>query len=228
MTYQNNNYIYIAELLFMKSNHTFIILIVAFMALLGLSNCNNNRQCDDLVTQVETFEFTADELSKVPYTGTDTLYFLSNQGDTCIVQGIGKKCTYNTEVEPNGIGCEQPQNIKNYQTCVINFIPIKGDLEFNLTTSKKERRIIVEWLTYRRNFYFPFSNTGVPIENKDFYIDTLTINNVKYEVIRKDFGFAPFAVNPDTLTKLLYNKSNGLLLLENKLTNQQYSIIPKP
>ncbi|MES2558409.1 MAG: hypothetical protein V4590_01625 [Bacteroidota bacterium] len=40
-----------------------------------------------------TYNYTisADDLSKVPYTGFDTLYFINKLGDTCIVRGTGKK-----------------------------------------------------------------------------------------------------------------------------------------
>ena len=87
----------------MKTIKARLVLVAAFIALTFLSNCNKTPPCPDSETTTENLP--ASTLSKVPYSGNDTLYFLNKQGDTCIVKGNGKQYYYIKEALPSSANC---------------------------------------------------------------------------------------------------------------------------
>jgi hypothetical protein len=201
-------------------NSSFIIYI-AIAYLITFSGCKRDT-CPDIVTQHDTLNFTPSELSKVPYTGFDTLYFLNKLGDTCIVRGTGKKWGYETQTEASGIGCG-PEKITYYPSCTINFQPVKNDLEFKLTMSRKEWSIIIEWPSHQKWFYLPFFNTGIPRPESPDYIESIAINNKQYTVVRQGLGYSLNAVVADSTYRILYNIDHGLLQIQD-LNFENYTL----
>jgi hypothetical protein len=113
----------------MKSFLNTILVYCACASLFYLQSCydpNSNVECND--TETQTRNISADDLSKVPYTGFDTLYFLNKHGDTCIVRGTGKQYYNETELESMRAGCPPQRTV--FGAYKISFISVKGGFDF--------------------------------------------------------------------------------------------------
>src|ERR1700741_1853934 len=77
-----------SDILF-RSNQRARQISVVFLLLLNLNSCKRETNpCHDPVTTKETLD--EDNKKKIPYTGYDTLTFISNNGDTLRFAGQGK------------------------------------------------------------------------------------------------------------------------------------------
>jgi hypothetical protein len=164
----------------MKTINRLILLVITMVSLATLNNCGKGPVCSD--SETTTQDLTASSLSKVPYTGYDTLYFLNKQGDTCIVRGTGKQFYYLTETEIGNPDC--PDDYKKIQGYSILFTSVKGDLFFKLNLEDVfDIKIDVKKYAY----YFEYSTDEIGVIGRPddtFYIDTITIENKQYHTVR--------------------------------------------
>ncbi|MEI6596318.1 MAG: hypothetical protein WCO28_12200 [Bacteroidota bacterium] len=187
------------------------------------TSCKPDEQspCSDASNTI--VNLTAIELSKVPYTGFDTLYFLSKTGDTNIVVGGGKQYYYDTKYSTQPPDCPQNQTTQ-YQAYKINFTPTKGDLNFQLLQQSMHTQISIASKVYPILFKSLYGYIGGVSSD----IDIIKINGIEYNNI---FIFLSSMKNQiqnyDTSYTLYYNKSNGILLIKSIKDNEEYSIIKK-
>ncbi|MES2560143.1 MAG: hypothetical protein V4590_10405 [Bacteroidota bacterium] len=194
--------------------------------LIQLQSCGDpSSHCKD--PQTYHHNISASDLSKVPYTGFDTLYFIGKAGDTCIVRGTGKKFSSEEKRESSDPGCPT-ERIDVNQLYTINFIPIKGNLEFQLSQKQSDYNVTVDRSTY--NVIFRFESRGIDREeNNEDYIDSLIIKNKVYTRISVFLtAVKPIGSVRDTTNRLLYNKSYGILYIKSTKQNEEYCLIPKP
>ncbi|MES2560144.1 MAG: hypothetical protein V4590_10410 [Bacteroidota bacterium] len=86
----------------MKSSiNIFLFLLLAVL----MQSCDSDKQepCKDSYTTVNLTDF---QKTRCPYTGSDTLVFVSDQNDTAYCYGIGKSTYFiQTSKRPNPDGC---------------------------------------------------------------------------------------------------------------------------
>jgi hypothetical protein len=201
--------------------HLFLILLIISLVI-QLQSCYDpikNTPCAD--TQYRTRNISQEDLSKVPYTGFDTLYFLNKQGDTCIVRGTGKQFSYEIEDEFGNPACDPTYRYSN-QIYSISFIAVKGNLDFKLTQSYFY--VIVE----RGDLYsvdYQASSFRVGLRN-----DSIVLKGVNYRQIVSFLPSVKLGLGGgfDYTYSLLYNSSYGVLYIKSEKENEEFSIIPKP
>lgn len=184
------------------------------------TSCKPDEQspCSDASNTI--VNLTAIELNKVPYTGFDTLYFLSKTGDTNIVVGGGKQYYYDTKYSTQPPDCPQNQSTQ-YQAYKINFTPTKGDLNFSIIQREIKYSIYINVNKYPFSFSAETGSIGVKITNSIYqYFDSLTINNYKYDKVLVFLA-------QDTTYKLYMNQPNGILFIRSLKDNEEYSIMKK-
>jgi hypothetical protein len=169
------------------------------------------------------YDLSADDLAKVPYTGFDTLYFKDKQGDTAVVAGGGKTFYDDLEYVFNSGGPACLQDTLRYRAYKIFFRSLRGNLDFTF-----EQRRLKFSATVSRNKYLPYYFTayypglGQTSIYPD-YIDSLTINGVKYGRIDIENGYdRPVE---DTTYRLLINQSHGVLSISSKMHNEEYTLL---
>jgi hypothetical protein len=215
----------------MKPLLNIILVCCAGTSLFYLQSCydpNSDITCGD--TETETRNISAADISKVPYTGFDTLYFLNKKGDTCIVRGTGKQYGYETSYDNGDPACPPPRRYLN-QLYTIKFVPVKGNLEFELTQKSYPQRIYIDRYSYNVKFDWSSSSIGLPPPPPSaiFYIDSITLNRVLYEKISVFLTEVKGEIGmPDTSYKLFYNRPYGVLRLKSTKQNEEFSIISKP
>jgi len=140
-----------------------------FTSAIYFNSCKRDESeaCGQATTK--TTNLTSYDLTKMPYTGTDTLFFLDQYGDTNIVVGGGKK--YYTEpiyIGNGGPAC--PPSVNNCQTCRIDFNHIKGDLSFSIALRKNNEYVEITKSNYNTTYYDRFVEIGADI-------NTVILNN---------------------------------------------------
>lgn len=215
----------------MKSFLNTILVYGVSVSLCYLQSCydpNSNVDCND--TETITRNISTDDLSKVPYIGFDTLYFLNKQGDTCIVRGTGKQYSYEISYENGNPACPPPRKYFN-QLYSIHFVPIKGSFGFVLTQKYNPQRIYIDRHSYSAVFNWISSSIGnyPPTPSSLFYMDSATINGVVYKKITVFLTDVRGKISVrDTSYKLFYNKTYGILYIKSSKQNEEFSIIPVP
>jgi hypothetical protein len=208
----------------MKTGKTSVVVVAAFIALIALSNCNKTPSCPESKTTTE--DLTVSSLSKVPYSGYDTLYFLNKQGDTCIVRGTGKKYYYLTETVVGNPDC--PDDSRKVQKFKINFLPIQGDLSYSIELVDNTF-LNIDVKTYKYLFWLRVKGIGVAAgdPNNPFDLDSISINGKTYFTI--DRAYTEMRNNPNQVDnenyQVYYNMEFGILRIISKESNEEYTIV---
>ena len=171
-----------------------------------------------------TVNFTADDLSKVPYTGFDTLYFKDINGDTNIVVGSGKQYYYDKVYKTHG-GPACPPDVTNNQAYKIQFNPIKGDLNFKFIQQRTDWSIVIRKQNYSAYFTEYYSLLDLTLPNDKYHFDSLTINGKSYYKVMLENGYNDY--DGDTTYQALINKSFGLLSIKSRKENEEYTLLKK-
>ena len=131
--------------------------------------------CGDLSDIITNYNIADSNKAKIPYTGTDTLVFVSNTGDTATLIGQGKNTHYES-VKSNISGGDCPRSsVLNYQNIEINF---ESPNDTNLTTIflKVNRPINAVNYTYLKLFLNTKGLSSFPLELLKNYDDSVLIN----------------------------------------------------
>jgi hypothetical protein len=179
----------------------------------ALSSCAGNNECPDQEPSKHTeYNLNPADVSKIPYTGTDTLVFISNTGDTATLYGQGKK-QYRQEVATNRSsdpGCP----FFDYDYCERINIKFNGDnpllkeliLSYNVNEESADKAsqmtVIVNEATSSRGL--------IALNAENRYADTMTIKGIIYNGERF-MGFRQY--ENDSSLIVFYNCRIGLLQL---------------
>lgn len=100
-----------------------LCLILLLIAIIFLHACKRDNNCGDLSDVITNYNIADSNKAKIPYTGTDTLVFVSNANDTVTLIGRGKNTHYESVRNSlNGNSdCPKYEVIK-YENIDINFI----------------------------------------------------------------------------------------------------------
>lgn len=205
----------------MKTDNPYLI-IIAFLLVTTMSGCTKNKSCPD--AQTTTIDLTPASLSKVPYTGYETISFLNKQGDTCIVAGTGKQYYYNTKSKNSTTNCTSDQT--KTQGFTIKFAPVRGDLSFNLSLFGNSL-LEIDVKMYRYTFEFESNQIGVL--DDQFDLDSMIINNKTYKMVDRAYtvdGISWERTNNDDY-QVYYNTQFGVLKIINNENGEEYSILRK-
>ena len=155
-----------------------------------------------------TVNFTADDLSKVPYTGFDTLYFKDINGDTNIVVGSGKQYYYDKEYKTHG-GPACPPDVTNLQAYKIQFNPIKGDLNFKFIQQRDGSWFAISKTKYSCVFIFEY----YLLKDSTLVYKGVPISNIT------DIA--------DTTYACTFNLKQGILHFKSLKENEEYTLLKK-
>jgi len=100
------------------------LLYISIISLLFiLQACKRTEpDCGDLSDVITNYNIADSNKAKIPYSGTDTLVFVSNSNDTAVLIGQGKK-SFQTAIRNSIAGGDCPRNaISNYDNIKINFL----------------------------------------------------------------------------------------------------------
>lgn len=181
-----------------------------------MQSCKRGNPCDgmDLSEKVYTYNIPDSNRLKIPYTGTDTLVFVSNANDTVMYVGSGKNSQYSvftSNINPNpDPDCPRIEK-KYFENFRIGFI-------INKETYK--------WISY--NVYLPSPNDISSIQNASNIEITEHVSQDIYRIIahtnfeslnnRKGFDDSLFINGVykkgyyiDSNRDVLYNNAEGLL-----------------
>jgi hypothetical protein len=160
--------------------------------------------------------------AKVPYTGTDTLVFVSNTNDTAICIGQGKKQFYEKVARIVSMGdCASDTDFYeayNYKFSTNNF---KIILDFNLY---KDDLYGLETVHITKNLFTEFRIYLVDINNKSVanFIDSIQVRDKWFKNVT--FTNKYFDSNLD---KLYYNNEYGILKMQNSDSTEVWELLTK-
>jgi hypothetical protein len=178
---------------------TLLLPLIAF----GLQSCDPDKQtpCEDSYTTVNLTDF---QKTRCPYTGNDTLIFVSDQKDTAYCYGRGKSVYYETKQEASSPDCRnysKNETIEYLYDCNNNKLTNKLKITMGLVNGKSSS---IGIMLNDRIFY-----EGLNAINDKTYLYEVIINNKSYKTT-----LFPFTNNDS----LCYNHHNGIVRLS--LTSQ--------
>ncbi|MES2727828.1 MAG: hypothetical protein V4643_12040 [Bacteroidota bacterium] len=186
----------------MKTLH----LSILFLLILFYQSCGKETDgCPDGVNNF--YNLTDEEKNKIPYTGTDTLVFVSNQGDTATLIGQGKKQTYTRTTTGGNPDCgSKSYTYENYEKIEFSFKGSNIDLN-NILFVAKRYNSPYDYLSYYDcdiNMTDKF-NYGI-LESHDInrYKDTVLYRNNIIKCL-KMFSYT------DTTTNYYFNNLYGIV-----------------
>lgn len=198
----------------MKSNQG-IFLVLASCVLLA-TGCKD-KDCEKMLKKVN--DISTDAFGKLPYTGTDTLYFTDGNNDTSIVVGQGKQQYYEETTQSPAPDCF---NVVQSEAFHMSFKPIKGDLQFDVYQKANGKNIVLSPPAWPVHFYIDYVNVGGqhPLNR-----DTLTVNGRVYANVStatpKDVTFGII----DHSYVAYYNQPYGVLYIGSSKDKKEYSLV---
>ena len=97
----------------MEKNIQIINIILKLFSIITLimftQSCTKNINCGDTNDMIYTYNVADSNKAKIPYSGYDTLIFISDKGDTATLIGQGKKTYYTTKTTNIG-NADCPKN----------------------------------------------------------------------------------------------------------------------
>jgi hypothetical protein len=198
----------------MKRKNVIFLAIVGYV--LTAAGCGE-KDCEKMLKTVNSIS--TDAFGKLPYTGTDTLYFTDANNDTSIVVGQGKQQYYEETSQSVTPDCF---NVVQSEAFRISFKPIKGDLYFDVYQKANGKNIVLSPPAWPVHFYIDYVNVGGqhPL-NKD----TLTINGRVYANVStatpKDVTFGII----DHSYLAYYNQPYGVLHIRSSKEDKAYSLL---
>jgi hypothetical protein len=160
----------------------------------------------------KTYYYLSEEdKAKVPYTGKDTLVFVSNTNDTAVCIGQGKKQFFTVEYDSGNPDCKPPEYY--YEAYKNTFKSTPSKLNFEVTLYKKDKSGL-------EAIHF-LNNNETEIDYKIYLIDIGNINVGNYKDSINIFGVWHKSVtisnglgNPLN-GAVFYNKKDGFLVISN-------------
>jgi hypothetical protein len=170
----------------------------------------------------KTYYYLSEEdKAKVPYTGTDTLVFVSNTNDTAVCIGQGKKQFFTIDYDSGNPDCKPPEFY--YEAYRNTFKSAPSKLNFEVTLYKK-------YISGLETIHF-LNNNEIEIDYKIYLIDIDNINVGNYKdsinilgVWHKSVTKSNGLDNPLNGT-VFYNKKDGFLVISNSDSSKIWQLI---
>lgn len=186
----------------MKTIKLLSILVITAL----VQSCTKETNCGDSSDIVNNYNISADDKSKIPFKGNDTLVYISDAGDTATLIGTGKK-VYIDQVRKDISGnADCPKyTVDNNETISIEYNGNNPELykvmyKIYGNTEKTEIEFTINNLygiTYPYNFNTPvFYTDSVSIGNKFYIGRPLGINSPNYKALYNfNYGFLKIQLN---------------------------------
>jgi hypothetical protein len=151
------------------------------------------------------YYLSADAKSKIPYTGTDTLVFVSNTGDTARCIGQGTQVSYESVLSAGP--CPGSQEYE------VNSTSYVGDLNIEISLRVNRNRIVITMQDSEHSI--GFSQVGdLRVYS---YMPSITIDSVTYMHVHE------LDNNLQLFRKIIFNQQYGIIQinhLNNKIWNR--------
>jgi len=197
----------------MKTKISTILIAFLLGCIVCFTTCKKNSGCPDATNTY--YNLSADEKSKIPYSGTDTLIFLSNTGDSAKLFGHGKTDNYNTQSYWQATP-DCPQTTTNCEIISTTYIGSNigfSNIKFipeNLCEPPAIVSISINGIKFQDYLLLQLSDSSN-------YHDTTIINSKLYH------GIKIFSLNAnitiDSTNYIIYNYPSGIVKV--KFSNNQ-------
>ncbi|MES2382537.1 MAG: hypothetical protein V4538_15930 [Bacteroidota bacterium] len=183
-----------------------IYLSVLLLLILFWQSCG--KETDGCPPSTNDFyNLTDEEKSKILYTGSDTLVFISNQGDTATLIGQSKKQTYKNITLPLGNPDCGGTNSKNYEQIKYDFTSSNTKLsEINLLIRRDDDEYqyscYYDWLLNKQN---KVGVDALALNDTNYYNDIVVLKSIPIKCFRIRGGGA------DSTTYIFYNNKLGVV-----------------
>ncbi len=97
------------------------LFLLSILFVMLLQSCTKDNKCSDSKDVIINYNIADSNEAKIPYTGTDTLVFISDKGDTATLIGQGKKTIYTQIIKSVNDDCTK-STIYNYENLKCIFI----------------------------------------------------------------------------------------------------------
>jgi hypothetical protein len=196
----------------MKKNHQAIDITLKLLSILLLfmlvQSCAKESNCGDQTTITNIYNIADSNKAKIPYTGNDTLIFISNQGDTAILIGIGRKASYITSKKSIGSADCPRELIEKFEKIYFEFNT--NNINFNIFNCK-----IYNFSIYKSTMIdMQPDKIEVSINNEISYVsaDLLNSSNFKDSVLINGKYYKGTYLNGSN--NILYNLKYGILKIK--------------
>lgn len=185
-----------------KTIQLFSILLLVML----IQSCSKTDPCPK--GQENYYNLTDEEKSKIPYTGTDTLVFISDKGDTATLIGQGKSQSYKRTTSGGNPDCGAGSYVyENYEKVEYNYSNMNSELssvnyQANVYYLDKSGSISLKINNASFNDYI-LSN----LNNDSKYKDSTLINDIYYKGI--------MLKSDDNTVNILFNYKYGVLYIKN-------------
>ena len=190
----------------MHKNHFLILFILIYPGVLWLNSCQPISSGCIPVTST-SYSLTNDDKSKLPYTGTDTMVFISNSGQMVTLTGHGKVTNFDTKIIKGAAPPECPQPSQSYEYQMINLTsgnPFLNEIDFYLARveSPNYYSSTGSWVVNGGESYTNYYST---LLDDSAYTDTVFVNGklINCIIITADTG--------DVSNVLYFNHNYGVL-----------------
>lgn len=184
----------------------------AMFGLLLLQNCGPG-ECDEHVPTHTEYNISSADKSKIPFTGTDTLVYISTDGDTAILYGQGKK-VFMEKVAQNNAGDPRCPRIdynyfENIEFTFTGDNPYLNRISLDISATTDAPALTI--LDLRINSV-NLSSSFTASNYETHYKDSVTINQITY------YGFKASPIGVSSFF-YIYNYHYGILQIkmDNKL-----------
>ena len=191
----------------MKTIYQAVGMKLKLLSIIGLimlfENCTKDPSCGNQSKIENSYNISADDKSKIPFKGNDTLSYISDAGDTAILIGNVKRA-YMDVISKNigDLECSRYQ-VDKKETIIFEYLG--NNLELNKINYKiygnKERTEIEFTINTYYGITYPY-NLNTPV----FYTDSTMINGNLY------YG-RPLGLNSSNY-KAQYNFNYGFLKIQ--------------
>ncbi len=181
-----------------------IKVLFVLMAFGLLLSCSKDTGCGNANDIVNNYNISADDKSKIPFKGNDTLVYISDVGDTAVLVGTGKIVFIDQVRKDISGNADCPKySVDNNETISIEYTGDNNELnklKYKIYGNMEKTEIEFTF----NNFYgitYPY-NFNTPV----FYTDSVSIGNQFY------IG-RPLGLNSPNY-KALYNYNYGFLKIQ--------------
>ena len=172
------------------------------------SNCKKDNTTGKCGGNKYYHNLSASDKTKVPYSGTDTLVFVSNNEDTAVCLGQGKKQFYVTSSFYANPDC--PPNTDYYEANSYLMASTNSNFQLNFTLYKDDGYGLPAIHVIRKQTDFRLSLVHINYQAAENFIDSLKVRNVWYKRATVIWSHG----NPQA-DKLYYNQEFGIIKIQN-------------
>lgn len=181
---------------------TYLLIIRLIILLFVFQACKRDTHCGDQ-SDIIDFKYVTDEnKGKIPYTGKDTLIFISDANDTATLIGQGQNTYFETVNQNLGTNDCQKKYIGKYENIELRFTGnnLLSSIQIKYYTNEYEDQIFAATAT-SNNLFLNTNECSLKYNNdENNYTDSILINNKYYRGINNRGVF--------------YNAKDGILRIK--------------